>query len=549
MMVASIAERSTPARMLTTRPWEITGSEQRQARLALLGVLGIVAAVHVVAGLDRPINWDEAVHLTQVIPGRPAVFMEPHRTRGVSLLVAPIAVFDPSMMMLRVYLLLASLAGLYASFAVWIRVAGVAVPLAALLFSTYWVTVFYTVEVLPNVPSALLAVAITGLVGRSYLARGRRSDPLVVAVLFLLFALVRPPDAVLVGVGVALMSFAVARVAAWRHLVPAAIGGATGIAVWFLEGWIRFGFVPVETLGSGAEYSLDGERMLQFPVYLAYLEDRLRCAGSCLDEFAAAGGWQLPPWRTSLYLLLVGLAIVSALVSGSGQRKLAGIAVAPALLLIGFYGVAGGAANMRYLLPAGALLMIAAAIGVRSRWSALPKQPRALRGASWALGMVVLVALTVWQSGHGVERLSAEAGVRHRVHNVASELTASLDGRPCSIGSAVGYPQVQYWTGCHATAIVRGADGTVQAPLGERGSYRDLAAAAARGEQVLALIRKDPPSAAPVAAWARVHGDALAAEGLELRIWEEGDPLPPPPCPDALGGADRRLAEVLSTRC
>ena len=527
---------------------EVPARERRIAFVLLALVLVAIVIVHLRAGLNRPINWDESVYLTQVLVDRPAVFMEPHRTRGMVLLVAPIALFDPGMVALRSYLLLLVVAGTAAAFWPWIRTIGWAASLAAALFSLHWVTVFYAVEVLPSFPTALLSVAATGVVAQALMGeRVARWHGPVLGGLFLLHALVRPPDAVVIGLGVAIVVLVFSRDRAVTLLAPAAAGGVVGLGAWLVEGWVRFGFSPVAMATSASEYSVDGDQFLQLPLYVRSLDRTLRCAGSCIDDYLAEGApWQLPSMRTTAFLVAVAIAIAVGLLVGRRQRLPLLAALVPAAGIVLLYGTVGSVMNLRYMMPAFATGVLAAAIGVRVAWKRLPRRPFYDVGR---IGLVLVVLATLaWQAGYGTDRLSSTNQTRYRAHDLGLAVQEHLDDGPCAVGAAVNYPQLQYWTGCATAPVVRGRDGELQDPLGELGSYVDLSAAAESGAQVFAVIRADPPAASPVAAWERLPSPLAEDRGFEVRRWSPGDPLPAPPCPGP-GGPDRRLADVISESC
>jgi len=533
-------------------PLEPSALERRRARLWLLAVsLGVVVAHAVVAGLDRPINWDEAIHVSQVNPAVPPVFMEPHRTRGLSLLVAPVAVFDPSMVALRLYLLLLGAAGTYAAFATWIRTIGIAAPIAAVVYSSFWITVFYSVEVLPNHPAALLTVALTGLFVVGVERPLERRQVLSVGVLMLLFASIRPPDAVMVGIGLALVAALSRRRELAAPTAAAAVGGILGVLPWLLEGWFRFGFAPWQTVRSAGEYSVATGRTNLLPLYLQHIETRLRCAGGCVEDFVDAGaGWQLPPIRSTLFLLAAALLAVVAVVASGARRWIAGVPLLVVVPVLAFYGYAGGAMNQRYLLLVYAMALLPAAIGFRAVWYHLARD-RARRRLGVRILLVGLVAITCWWSTSIALERFERPSTRDRAYELGQRLAAETGriGADCALAARINYPQLQYWSGCLATAAGRAQDGELQPPLGELGSYVDLAAAAARGAELYAVDREALRDGSPLATWERVDPDAEPVDGYVVFRYVEGADLPPPPCPPAQQGPERRLAEVLSDDC
>lgn len=523
---------------------------RRRATQALLLVALAVIVVHVgVVGLDRPVNWDEVIHLSQVNPQRPAVFMEPHRTRGLSLLVAPIAVFDPSMVALRAGLTLLGAAGLFAAFRTWVPVVGWAAPVAAALYATHWVTIFYSVEVLPNHPAALLSVAAAGLVAQTVDRDGLgRATGGKLALLFAIFAMVRPPDAAVVGVAVAIVLLTLQGRRGVRPVVLAAVGGAAGLLPWLVEGAVRFGLGPLGTVRSASEYSVGGPSVNKLPLYLRSLEHKLRCARSCLENYAErGGGWELPPPATTTVLLVaLAVALVGLVLGGDRVRRAVAVPVLASVGLVALYGLGGGAMNLRYLMPAYALLLFPPAIGGLVVWSSLSRRPG--RGASvLRAGTVVLLVLTsAWQLTLALQRFDGPAS-RDRAAELGMALDAVVDGDDCAVASDVNYPQIQYWSGCLATAGSAAPD-TLQPPLGDLGSYVDLDAAARRGDRLFAIAAQDLSEGDILRMWEVVTPGGEPIHGRHIYEHVAGAPLPAPPCPDT-DAPGFTLARHLSSDC
>jgi hypothetical protein len=542
---------SSPSTAARARPFsgaseKGAASVQRRARLALLLVVTVYVLVHAIGvGLDRPINWDEAVHFTQVVPGRPAVFMEPHRTRGLTLLVAPIAWLDPSMAVFRGYLLALGAAGLFAAFAVWIRTLGYAAVLAAALYASYWVTVFYSVELLPNHAAALLGVGLVGLVtDRRVPPAGRQL--VVGAVLMFLLTLVRPPDAVLVGAGLTVGYLVLRDRAAFRVVPTLAAAGLAAMVSWWLEGAIRFGFPPWVTVRSAGEYSVAGERINQLPLYLRSLGDQLRCAGGCqADYLEAGGGWELPPGRTTLFLLVAALLALVAVVATPARRRASVMVLLTAGAFVPFYAWSAGAMNLRYLLPFFALSLLLPATGafaLRDRWAATTSPARV---ALDLVAVTLVVVTAAWQVGVGMDRLAAP-GTRDRAADLGQALAELVDGEPCAVAAAVNYPQVQYWSRCRATVIARGSTGALQPPLGEPGSYVDLHERAAAGDRIFALARASRLEGSPAEGWIEHPLPGSWADTFVLLERPPDAEVPPPPCPE---GTEFELVRAMSRDC
>jgi hypothetical protein len=533
---------------ITTSTLRPARDSQRIARLGLLAVATAYVAVHfLLFDLDRPIGWDEATYFTQVARGRPAVFMEPHRTRGLVLLTAPLGPFDPSMSVLRGYLAILGGLGLFAAFATWIRTLGLAVPFAAVTFASYWVTLYYSADVLPSFPTALLAVAATGLAAAALTAeRLTRRELLAAAAVMCGLALIRPPDAVLLGAGISLV---ILGARSHLRIIPAmAAGGFVGLVPWFLEGLVRFGFGPLALLRSGGDYSTDMERFNRLPIYLRHLEDRLRCSPSCERSLLEAGElWALPPWRTTIFLAVcLGLAAIAFAHDRTRRRELVLAAIAPVPVLI-FYSRFGGITNLRYLLPVMAVWLLVPATGAVVLWRTMGRWRSLSRGLVTAVTGVMFVSMLVWQVGHAAGRL-VDLGGRDRAQVLGSELAAFHPGGPCAAATDVDRPQLQYWSRCETVSLVTDEDGTIQPPLGELNSYVDLHAREREGYRIYAIAPRDLPDAHPVASWARHDFDDPTYEHLVLYAHRQGDPLPPPPCPPP-DGPERMLGEVLSADC
>lgn len=531
---------------------EPSTAEQRRARLGLLLVAVAIVVVHAaLAGLDRPINWDEAVYVTQVNPAVPPVFMEPHRTRGMPLLVSPVAVFDPSMVVLRLYLAVAGAAATYVAFAVWVRLIGGAAAIAAAVYSSFWITVFYSVEVLPNHPSALLAVAITGLFVRGLTKSPVRHQIALTAGLMFLFALVRPPDAAMVGVGLVLLAGLSRRREQLPVLTAAAVGGSAGVILWWIEGWFRFGFLPQETMRSAGEYGVASGRVNMLPLYLQHVESRLRCARGCVEDYVSAGGgWQLPPIRSLLFLILAAVLVVLGTVSTRRRRWVLWTPLVVASPVLGFYAFVGGSMNQRYILLVYALALIPPAIGLRALWLQMGRSPAFSRRALRTAVVVAVVSACWWSTSKTLERFD-NPSTRDRAYGIGQVLMEETGrtGADCVLAARVDYPMLQYWSGCLATAGGTAQDGQLQPPLGEIGSYTDLAAHHAEGADLYAVDRESLREGSPLESWQRVHPDAEPVEGYVLYRAVEGSVVPPPPCPPADSEQSRRLAEVFSGSC
>jgi hypothetical protein len=508
----------------------LAGDSRRRARLLLLIVaVGFVVAQVVLFPIDAGLSWDEAVYVTQVTVGEPAVFFDEHRSRGMPLLVAPAAVFDPPVVVIRVWMILAQAALIFAAFASWVRTAGFTAPAAAIVFLGTWQTLYLSATLYPNFVAALAIVAVLGHL-LAHLEEGRRGDLVAAALWIVVAALLRPSDAGLAGLGMAVGGLAIWRRQAVGPMLTIGLAGLVGVGVWFVEGLIRFGLLPWQLMTGAVERSTGGPSPNQLPLYLANLDGPLRCRGECRAAFLADPGWQPIPGRWVVWLLVLAAFTLLGLVLGQprDRRRLIVLALA-AVPLLWFYARSGSAVNTRYLLPVFGMVAVSAGTGV-----AVLLQ-RAMAGGVHAVAPVgVLMLITVLAVPWGLQQarmaraeMVASQQHRDRAEALGRILVERADGQPCAVASRYSYPQVQYWSGCLAVQLWTHDDGRLQGPIGSAHSKHDLAALAEQGWRIFALSKRQPPPSSPVHDWPseRIDSDILG----RYEIWElpPGGSIPP----------------------
>lgn len=497
------------------------------SRSALVGLLAVAFALGLyqvlVLPIDRGLNWDEAVYVSQVARGEPAVFFDAHRSRGLVALIAPAAVFRPPMAVLRLWVTAVHLTLMVLAFLPWLRRFGWAAVLAAASFSAAWVTLFFTSEVYPNTSVALAAVGVTGWLVVSE-PRGRS---LVYASLWLsLMAFVRPIDAVLIGVGAAIGLLVAYRVRAVRPILTLTAAGIAGLLPWLIEGIVRFGLPTGNGLVSATqERTTGGERINQLPLYLRNLEGPMRCVKDCRAEFLADPMWFLPPPRSLLLLGVAGLAGSLALAWIVRHRAWELLTV-PAIIgtLTTFYAWCGCAVNLRYVMPVYALVAVLAAIGVSAALRRLPDG--ALRRGGVALVAAGIALVAGWQSGLVRSEIDGTLQARSRAERLGEILADRADGRPCAAAVQYSYPQIQYSSPCVTVELWVGEQGWLQGPKGSASAHHDLAELADQGYVVFALDKSGLPASSPVRSWPSedISNDAVgtyvlytAPPGVSLR--------------------------------
>jgi hypothetical protein len=200
------------------------------AQIALVGQLGL--------------GWDESIYASQTDPRRPALAFGAPRARGMSLLAAPVQAVTSSTFALRACFAVLAGVGLYAAYAVWLRLrSDAAVPIAAFGLASLWLMLFYGPSLMPNVAVALAAVFATG----ALIAAARRVAPRWLAwssgAAVALATLVRPGDVVplVVAMVVVVLGHAPWRARSVELLGPPALGLTLGAIPWVVEAELRFG--------------------------------------------------------------------------------------------------------------------------------------------------------------------------------------------------------------------------------------------------------------------------------------------------------------------
>ncbi|MEU3853941.1 hypothetical protein [Streptomyces sp. NPDC029554] len=405
--------------------------------------LAALAAVFTLAqlALVRPVlllGWDEIVYVSQVTSHTPAAFFSAPRSRGVSLLVAPVASWSSSVPLLRVYLAVLSGAALFLALRAWRGLFPTRVLVAGgALFATLWTTLFYGPQAMPNYWVAIGALISVGCFLRARRERSARAALWGVAAGGVLMALMRPGDAL--WVALPLLALALAR-RHWRLLLVLAAGLAAGALPWVIEAWLGHGGLA-QRLSDASR--IQGGLGWQFAV-----DDQLRslggralcrpCTGSVPHPVVTVWWFALP--------VLAGLAVAVAARARRLERTLVPLACAataavPYLFMIGY-------AAPRFLQPAYALLAIPAADAL---WHVV-RRP----GGSWRPVAAALVALGL--AGHLAVQIAVLEGAvarntdsRRDWDRTAGALHRLGVRPPCLLTGHEAIP-IGYYTGCSSGA-------------------------------------------------------------------------------------------------
>ncbi|MFI6600222.1 hypothetical protein ACIBHX_28595 [Nonomuraea sp. NPDC050536] len=402
--------------------------------------LALVALAYVAVQLlvmpRMGLGWDEAVYVSQVNPRVPAADFTAPRARGIPLLVAPMVALTSSVTALRIYLSLASGLALFLSFGTWLRLRlGAVVPLAALLFASLWLAVFYGNEAMPNMWVAFGAVAAAGCYLQIARGEGGRRALAGLAVSVGLVALVRPSDSLWLALPLLAALVLVRR--GRRGLTFAILGGlVAGWAEWIAEAWIRFGGLAARWDAA----AVDNRTGLTSSL----IKHARALDGPLLCRPPAHCGSVLMPWL--LWWVSIPLLVGLGLYAARDRLPEVGLATATGVSLALPYLFFVDYAAPRFLLPCYALLAIPIAQG--AAW-VLTWRPRVVGVGLVALGLAAhfaLQGLALWVSNP--MRLAA----RRADQVIAGRLATMGITRPCFLygDDAV---QVAYYVGCRSFGV------------------------------------------------------------------------------------------------
>ena len=468
----------------------------------LLVLVGLLFLVLQLAFAPRPLGLttDEATYLAKVDPSAPELFWTQPRAWGTPVLAAPVAMFAPGLTVVRLWFTTLSSVGLVAAYWPWLRVLPPAVaPVAALLFSTTWFTLYFGPGVMPNIYIGLAGVAAVGMFVRA-VDNPRWWRLLLCGAAAALAALVRPTDSLLALAPTLAAGLLVPRLRRPPVLAALAGGIAVGWAPWVIEAFVRFGgpwarLTRAETAGPGG-LSFEIKNLLVYPRLLDGRPSYC-CAGP-----PGEGG---PiPWPYTGWLLAVPVLALLGVLVARHQGRLAEVMMValPAAALSGFYLFLPSFTSLRFLIPAFALiflpvaLLLVASLSVRRGWA---------RAASVASAATLLVGHLALHLPQAERELDRDAPGRKRPILIAAALRPYIQGRPCLV---VGEePQATaYYLGCRA----QGARPTKRPP-------QRISRAQARGDVVVAVLRDPPVGGTYLASWPELPVKGLP-RGLEAYV-------------------------------
>ena len=432
--------------MVTTAPKSVVSTARTVvATRSAAFWLAIVAAAYtvvmfiVVVPLSA-LGADESVYASQVNPRVPPLKFSAPRARGITYLIAPILHVTSSTVAMRAFLALLAGLLLVAAYWPWLRVLeqSRAVPLAALVFASLWVTLFYGADDMPNAWVAFAAVATVGWFVR-YGADPQRRSLAGVTIGMAVLALLRPGDALWIAVPLVLVMLGSNRWRRWPLLAAVLVGTAGGMAQWVVEAYARFGG-PIKRLhAASAEQGglawhprglLDTLRSLAGP--------RLcRPCSPVVHNLTHTGTALFTLWWFALALLGLAGALIAKRV-GRWDELAIPTACAAALALI--YLLTVNYAAPRFLLPAYGLAAIPAAFALTSA-----AQFRSVRVKRATIALAVLgIATNAVCQLVVLDRQTAQPDV---TRYITAGMRAPRIDRPCVL-SGTHTAQLAYVLGC-----------------------------------------------------------------------------------------------------
>ncbi|MEU1852794.1 hypothetical protein ABZ499_26850 [Streptomyces sp. NPDC019990] len=415
--------------------------------VAVVFTLAQLALVRPVLGL----GWDEIVYVSQVTSHHPAAFFSAPRSRGVSLLAAPVASWSSSVPLLRVYLALLSGLALYLALRTWRGLFPARVlAVGGALFASLWVTLFYGPQAMPNYWVAIGALISVGCFLQVRMKRSAGRALWGVAAGAALMAWMRPTDAV--WVTVPLLVLALAR--RHRSLLLALVAGLlAGGVPWVIEAYVGYG-------GLG-ERLAEASRIQGGLGWQIAVDDQMRSLGGRALCRPCTGS--MPHPLVMVWWFVLPVLAARGLVVAARARRLnrtliplacAATAALPYLFLIGY-------AAPRFLQPAYALLAIPVADAL---WH-LVRDP----GGKWRPVAASLVALGL--AGHLAVQIAVLESVVSRNTDNRRDWGRTADALhglgvrpPCLLVGHEAIP-IGYYTGCSSGATSGNNESTTPAEI------------------------------------------------------------------------------------
>jgi hypothetical protein len=421
----------------------------------LAGVaLAFLAAELIFVARKPGLGWDEIVYVSQINSHAAAAPFVAARSRGVTLLIAPVTYVTTSTLALRVYLSVASALALFGVMWLWRRLApGWVVAGAALFFGSLWTVQYYSPRAQPEVWVALSGLAACGFFLRAVGTAGAtatsrllgKGDLAGLAGALACSALMRPGDAVFLSAPLIVAALAVRGWRHWQAVVTVLAGLIAGSLEWVVEAYARFG-------GPLARLQLATARQDGFGLHagiwdeLRALNGPLICRTDCIPTITYSQPW-LSLWWLALPVL-TALGILAARRAGRLGPSLLAMSCAVSvgiqyLFLINY-------AAPRFLIPMYALLAVPVAECAGWLLQRRTLAPRIVVAA----GAAACIALQLI-SQHAVLRRVVTYSRTYDT-KVAGELNSLGVKAPCLVKGQQFIP-FAYYAGCASAPVLQAA--------------------------------------------------------------------------------------------
>jgi hypothetical protein len=484
----------------------VTKVAPRTLLLVVVAAYFVVQAVLV--GFHFAYTHDETVYLSQLDPKVPDLEWDAWRSWGTAVLLAPMSLFSAGLAATRAWVALLTTAGLLGAFWPWVKVLrGHTAPLAAALFASAWVTVYFGNAVQPNLFIALGAVATVGLFLRA--TYGDSVDTRVrllvlIGVVIAAIGVVRPPDAVAVGGPLAVACLFVPATRRPALLTPLALGVVVGWLPWVIEAYLRFGGPVHRYHLSNAHDAVGGlhPNLHTLSLYLRSLDGNFYGG----RQYGAVGGFTV--WWlvvAGIFAVAVALGLLTAIAASRATPLILCTVIAGLFALL--YVFLLNYSALRFLLPIFALLSLPAAAG--AMW-VVRRQTRMAAIVAASVVVAVLGGQAVGQLVMAEAQSSDDRPSREVFETVGLTVRHLHLGPGCFIIGSVDPSPTAYWARCRAGAQASEVGGLGGQVVGQ------AAGASARGRRVVLLANAvDIPTY--FAAWA--HMTVHTPDGKTVHVW------------------------------
>jgi hypothetical protein len=308
---------------------------------------------------------------------------------------------------------------------------------AAFLFATLWVSTYYASLAMPNLVTALAAVASVGFLVR-WLDSGRPGSVLACAAAAAVMTLVRPSDATYVAVPLLVALVFIRSAARSRRALGAGaicFGLAAGWGLWVGEAFANFGG-PLQRLHE-ANAQDGGGLYWNLPFFGRVVSGPVAC---CMQvrEPLAANLW----WWTLWPLALLGMWLTTGV---ARRAYLLCMLCAASVIAQYVFLIKVEAPGPRTLLPVYALLSLPVGACVMA---AVRRRHSLLGGVAVAAVAVLLISQVVTQQRVARTNVAQQQAIQSVPRLVSGQLRR-LGVRPPCILAGPQLPQVAYQAGCH----------------------------------------------------------------------------------------------------